>query len=315
MRCLAVIGLCAVCTGAFAQAKKPTIMVMPSEEWCKSNNYMTEYAAQGKTELVPDYKAALQDNFELAGVISKIGELMAERGFPLKDLSSVIRSLHQENMEDEMLQSSTSGAELAETPYENLLKRAKADIIIEVTWEILTTGPKKSVSYIVRGLDSYTNIQVAAASGTGAPSISAEIPVLLEEAVIEKMDNFTGQLQAHFDDLLTNGREVTVGIKVFDNGSGTNLESEFDGEMLTDIIDNWMYENTEGHRYNVSDATENMMLMEQVRIPVYNAKGRPLDTRNFVNELRKFLRKPPYNVECKLITKGLGRADLIIGEK
>lgn len=298
-----------------AQVKKPTIMVVPADAWCSNNDYMLTYESQGVKTSVPDYKSALQNDIDLLNVITKIGELMAERGFPLKDLSSTIRSLEQTSAENEMLTSSTSGALLAETPYEKLLDRAKADILIELVWKINTTGPKRSVTYTLRGIDAYTNKQIAAATGTGEPSFSAETPVLLEEAVLNNMDNFASQLQAHFDDLMTNGREVSVEVRVFDNGPGTNLESEFDGEMLTDIIEEWMYNNTMEHRYNLSDATENRMLLEQVRIPLYRDNGMPMDTRSFVNNLRRFLRKPPYSVDCKLLTKGLGKAVLVIGEK
>ncbi len=290
-------------------------MVIPADAWCAANHYMRSYEAQGIKTDVPDYKAALQNDIDLLNVITKIGELMAERGFPLKDLSSTIRSMEQSSAENQMLTSSTSGASLAETPYEQLLNRAKADILIELVWKMNVTGPKRSVTYTLRGLDAYTNKQIAAASGTGEPSLAAETPVLLEEAVLNNMDNFAAQLQAHFDDLLTNGREVNMEILVFDNGSGQNLESEFDGEMLTDIIDEWMYNNTQEHRYNISDATENRMLLEQVRIPLYRSNGMPMDTRSFANNLRRFLRGAPYNVECKLLTKGLGKAILVIGEK
>ncbi|WP_294607322.1 DUF6175 family protein [uncultured Bacteroides sp.] len=300
---------------AFAQVKKPTIMVIPADAWCANNNYMRSYEAQGVKTDVPDYKSALQNDIDLLNVITKIGELMAERGFPLKDLSSTIRSMEQSSAENQMLTSSASGASLAETPYEQLLNRAKADILVELVWKINVTGPKRSVTYTLRGLDAYTNKQIAAATGTGATSLSAETPVLLEEAVLNNMDNFASQLQAHFDDLQTNGREVNVEILVFDNGSGKNLETEFDGEMLTDIIDGWMYNNTQEHRYNVSDATENRMLLEQVRIPLYRENGMPMDTRSFANNLRRYLRAAPYNVECKLLTKGLGKAILVIGEK
>lgn len=307
---LAVMG-----QAAFAQVKKPTIMVIPADAWCANNNYMRSYEAQGVKTDVPDYKSALQNDIDLLNVITKIGELMAERGFPLKDLSSTIRSMEQSSAENQMLTSSASGASLAETPYEQLLNRAKADILVELVWKINVTGPKRSVTYTLRGLDAYTNKQIAAATGTGATSLSAETPVLLEEAVLNNMDNFASQLQAHFDDLQTNGREVNVEILVFDNGSGKNLETEFDGEMLTDIIDGWMYNNTQEHRYNVSDATENRMLLEQVRIPLYRENGMPMDTRSFANNLRRYLRAAPYNVECKLLTKGLGKAILVIGEK
>ena len=298
-----------------AQIKKPTIMVIPADVWCADNGYMESFEAQGVTTDVPNYKAALQNDMDLLNVITKIGELMAERGFPLKDLSSTLRGLEQSVAENEMLTSSTSGAMLAETPYEKLINRAKADILIEVLWKINETGPKRSVTYTLRGLDAYTYKQVAAASGTGEPSMTAETPVLLEEAVLNHMDNFAAQLQTHFDDLQTYGREVSLEILVFDNGSGLNLESEFDGEMLTDIIDEWMYNNTQEHRYNLSDATENRMALEQVRIPLYRSNGMPMDTRAFANNLRRFLRAEPYNVTCKLLTKGLGKAILVIGEK
>ena len=310
--------LCLLFTGGlavFSQVKKPTIMVIPADAWCVNNHYVMSYETQGVTTDVPDYKSALQHDIDLLNVITKVGELMAERGFPLKDLSATIRNMEQSSAENEMLTSATSGAALAETPYEKLLSRAKADILIELVWKINTVGPKRSVTYTLRGLDAYTNKQIAAATGTGAPSIAAEIPVLLEEAVLNNMDNFASQLQTYFEDLQTNGREVAVEVRTFDNGSGLNLESEFGGEMLTDIIDSWMYNHTVEHRYNLSDATENRMLLEQVRIPLYRENGMPMDTRSFVNNLRKDLRKAPYNIECKVLTKGLGKAVLVLGEK
>jgi len=88
---------------------------------------------------------------------------------------------------------------------------------MELTYTINTTGPKKSVSYTLRGLDAYTDKQIAGDSGTGAPSFSAELPVLLEEAVLAHIDNFNAQLQAHFDDMFANGREIIVRIKKFDS--------------------------------------------------------------------------------------------------
>ena len=297
------------------QAKKPTIMVVPADVWCSENGYMTTYDNQGDEVSVPDYEKAVQNDMDLVNAITKIGELMAERGLPLKDLASTVRSIRQSSDEDEMTVSRSSGSSLAESPLDKLLNRAKADILVELAWKINTVGPKQSVTYTLRGIDAYTNKQVAAAQGTGAPSFSAEIPVLIEEATLEKMDGFIAQLQAHFDDLLANGREVNVNIRVFDNGSGMSLEDEYDGYELIDIIDDWMAQNTVQHRYSLTDATENMMRFEQVRIPLYRENGMPMDTRRFVTELRRYLGKEPFNITSKVLTKGLGRADLVLGEK
>ena len=300
---------------SFAQAKKPTIMVIPADVWCSENGYMESFNNQGKFTKVPNYEAAVQENMDLVNAITKIGELMAERGFPLKDLATTIRNINQSTAEDEMTTSRTSGATLAESPLDKLLNRAKADILVELTWKINTIGPKNSVTYTLRGLDAYTGKQVAASQGTGAQSFSAEIPVLIEEAALEHIDNFCSQLQAHFDDLVENGREVVVNIRLFDNGSGMTLEDEYGGEMLMDIIDDWMAQNTVNHRYSLTDATENVMRFEQVRIPLYNENGTAMDTRRFVRNLSRYLGKAPFSIDSKILTKGLGRADLVLGEK
>jgi len=79
-----LVGICLMASG---QAKKPTLMVVPSDSWMEKNGYMTPFDNQGKIVLIPDYKAAVR-NSDLLMVIGKINELMAERGFPLKDLES-----------------------------------------------------------------------------------------------------------------------------------------------------------------------------------------------------------------------------------
>ena len=312
---LAIVSIALLPLSMMGQAKKPTLMVIPADTWCTANGYMIEMEEQGKTTRVADYETAIQKDMDLYNVITKIGELMSDQGFPLKDLSQTVKSIKQSAAEDEMTTSRTGGSTLAETPLDRLLNRAKADILIELAWKVNTVGPKHSITYTLRGLDAYTNKQIAAAQGTGAPSFSAELPVLLEEAVVEKMDGFVSQLQAHFDDLMENGREVDIDVRIFDNGSGLSFEEEYNGEELTDIIDNWMAENTVNHRYNLSDATDMVMRFEQVRIPLYRQNGRPMDTRQFVVELRKYLSATPYSITSKVVTKGLGRANLILGEK
>lgn len=297
---------------ASAQAKKPTIMVVPSDVWCTKNGYMIDYDNQGTVERIPDYKKALQENSDLLLVISKIGELMADRGFPLKTLEGSIKSLQSESAEDAML-TSKNGAEINESPIDKLRKTAKSDIIMQVTWTINQTGPKKSITFILNGIDSYSDKQIASASGTGEPSFSAELPVLLEEAVLSQLDNFNAQLQAHFEDLLTNGREISLRIKTFSNFDG-DLENEYNGEELGSIIEKWISDNTVQGRFNTTDATESMMFFEQVRIPLYDPNNRALDARGWAKDLQKMLRDK-YQITAKLMTKGLGQATIVIGDK
>lgn len=298
---------------AFGQAKKPTIMVVPSDNWCITNGFFLEFDNQGTKVKIPDYKRAFQENSDLNLVISSLNDMMSERGFPLKNMESAIKTLEAEAAENNML-TSKSGAGVSESPVDALKRVAKADIIMQLTWTVNTTGPKKSITFNLQGLDSYTDKQIAGAQGTGAPSFSAEIAVLLQEAVTTHIDNFNSKLQLHFEDMFANGREIIIRIKKFDSWS-EDLESEFDGKELSTIIEDWMAANTVKGRFNTTDATENMMLFEQVRIPMFDDSGKAVDARGFARNLQKFLKDAPYSITNKLMMKGLGQAVIVLGEK
>lgn len=309
LSCLCLFGM----NVAFGQAKKPTIMVVPSDNWCILNGYFMEFDNQGTKVKIPDYKKALQENTDLLAVISKINTLMADRGFPLKNLESAIKTLESESAENSML-SSKSGAAVAESPVDKLKKVAKADIIMQLTWKVNATGPKKSITFILSGLDAYTDKQIAGAEGTGAPSFSAEVPVLLEEAILAHLDKFNTGLQAHFDDMFANGREIIIRVKKFDSWDG-DLEKDYAGKELGDAIEEWLKNNTVKGRFSTTDATENMMLFEQVRIPLFDEGGKAVDARQFVKGLQKYLAAAPFTIVNKLMTKGLGQAVIVLGEK
>ena len=299
-------------TLSFGQAKKPTLMVVPADNWCIANNYVDKINDQGTVKDVPNYKRALQNSSECYNVITKINTLMSDRSFPLKDLSSVLKSMTNNTVMD-IVTTSSSGAELAESTLDLIKRNSNADIILELNWQVNTVGPKKSITYSLAAKDSYTDKQIAGAQGTGSPSFSADLPVLLEEAVVANMDNFCAQLQAHFDDMMENGREVTMEVKVVEDGSGINLASEYKGEELTDIIDDWVSDNSVNHRYNLSQGSNNFLKFEQIRIPLFQANGRPNDTRRWTRDLSKFL-TTKYQISSKVDIRGLGKAVLLIGE-
>lgn len=299
---------------AMGQAKKPTLMVMPSEAWCMEHGYTQPFDNQGTTETIPDYKAAVSSDKQLTAIITKINTLMADRGFPLKDMQQTLRNISSLAAEEQVITSSKSGASITESPLDRLRRTAKADIILEIDWNVNTIGPKNSITYNIRALDAYSSKQVAGAEGTGKGSFSAEIPVLLEEAVQDHMDSFVERLQAHFDDMFAHGREVVLDLRIFDS-SDISFEKEYNNYELSEIIDNWLADNCVEHRFSKTDATETMILYEQVRIPLYKTNGMAQDTYGFARDLARFLGADPYKIPVKTINRGLGRCLLIIGEK
>ena len=286
---------------ASAQIKKPELMVIPSDVWCISNGYYTEVDNMGVIAKVPNYKQALQENMGLKLAIAKLNDLMAEREFPLQSLEQMIKNLEQRRMEDNMTMSK-AGNELAESPLDEVARMAKCDIILELSWEMKDFGPKHSLAYILEARDAYTSKSIGASAGTGAMRWSWE--------------TWTSRLMNHFTEMQTIGREITMDVKVFaNNAAGVDLETEFDGEELVDIINNWLQLNTIQGRFSMPYASENVANFTQVRIPVYDERGRAIDANGFAKQLAKYLRQSPYNIPCKVMVKGLGRAVIVLGEK
>jgi hypothetical protein len=308
------ISFFAIASSSFGQAKKPTLMILPSDNWCEQRIFMTEFDNQGTKQKVPNYKQAFQEDTELGQVISKIGSLMIDRGFPLKDAEQELKAIESRTAEDNMTTSITSGSSISESPLDKLKNKAKADIIIQIWWKVTKTDNGKVVSFVLEAFDAYTSKRIAASSGNGLPNNADIVPVLLQNAILANIDPFAAQLQTHFDDMFNNGREILLTVKKW-NSWNKNMETEIDGKEITDYINKWMQENTVKGKFSMADASENIIRCDQVRIPLYDANNNALDARQFAKGLQKYLKAAPFNFEVKLMTRGLGEAILVLGEK
>jgi hypothetical protein len=298
---------------AVAQTKKPTLMILPSDNWCEQRFFMTEFDNQGTKQKVPNYKQAFQEDTEIGQVISKIGSLMIDRGFPLKDAEQEIKAIESRTAEDNMT-ASKSGSSISESPLDKLKNKAKADIIIQIWWKVNNTAQGKSISFTLEAFDAYTSKRIASATSPGAVVSNDIVPVMIYNAVLAQIDPFNKQLQQHFEDMCKNGREIVLTVKKW-NSWDKDLETEIDGKELTDYLVEWMKQNTVKGRFNLTDATENKLFFEQVRIPMCEDNKEALDARQFAKGLQKYLKQAPFNYEVKLMTRGLGEAILVIGEK
>jgi hypothetical protein len=294
----------------FGQAKKPTLMILPSDNWCEQRYFMTEFDNQGTKQKVPNYKQAFQEDTELGQVITKLNSLLIRKAFEPKVAEQELKSIEAKSAEDNMTKSNASGSTIAESQLDKLRKRVKMDIIIQLWWKV---NKDKSVSFTLEAFDSYTNKSIAA-QPFNAPSSDDIMPVKLEKSVVNVIDPFLADLQKHFDDMFKNGREVIISVKRWDNWEN-NFETEINGDELTDHINKWMNDNTVNKRFNRTEATENIIVFEQVRIPIYDKNNNPMDAREFAKGLAKYLKADPFKYEVKLMQRGLGEAILVVGEK
>lgn len=301
----------AILQGLNAQ-KKPTVMILPSDHWCEMRYYMTAYDNQGQQIKIPDYRKAFLEDVELGPVVGKIGEILTKMGYSLKDAEQELKNINVKQAEDNVTQSKTSGAMLAENPLDVLKRRIKSDILIQISWDLSKTGLGHATTFTLEAFDSYTSKRIATSIGT--TNGQGLVSDLLVDAVQENVKEFDKQLDNWFKDQKKNGREISLIIRCWDNWTN-NLETEYNGEELTDCIQDWLRQNCVNETFNLSDGTETFLQFEQVRIPLLDDKGNAQDARGFATMLRKYLAKSPFNITSKVMQRGLGEAILVLGEK
>ncbi len=295
------------------QEKKPTLMIVPSDNWCTMRYFTQTFDNQGTNVRVPDYQRAFQEDTEIREVIAKVGQIMTSYGYSLKDCEQELKTIANRQAEDNVTMSKTSGASLVESPLDVLKRRAKADIIVQVDWKVNNSGKGKVVTFTLEAFDTYSSKRVATSTGTGKPSNDV-LPKMLEDAVKANVKEFDKQLCQYFAQIQKDGREIVFTIRCWDSWD-MDLEEEFGGEELIDCIQEWMRKNTVNGNFNLTDQTEDMAQFEQVRIPCFDDKGNATDARSFATALRKYLSKAPYEITSKVMIRGLGEAIIVLGEK
>lgn len=301
-------------------ARKPTIMVVPSDAWCIRNGFYSDVDIDGDIEKNMDYVKAFQENSDIRVLIAKMGDIMAKEGFPIKSFEEKLKDLAGDAGYNSLV-TNKDGESLRETSIDFLNKSAKPDIILDLDFNVQRIGPKRQVSFNLTALDAYSGAIISGNTGVGSNS-SAPLTTLLEESVLSFMDNFINGLQRHFDDMFKYGRVIEVEMRVFD-GYFDNFETEFEYNGMTaelgDIINVWFELNTVEGRYSEQSRSEVQMIFEDVRMPMtainpLSGRESAMDAGKFINGLTKML-KDNYGIPTKRFIRGQGKVLLVLGEK
>lgn len=308
---LIVLILSILSLSSYAQ-KKPTLMILPSDNWCIQHQFMIPYDNQGTLERIPNYRQAFQENAELKTVISKMGELMIKLGYSLKDAEMEIKNISTRTAEDNVTFSKSTGARILESPIDALKRKAKADIIIQIGWTIARVTGGRSLCFTIEAFDAYTSKRIATVNESydASEQIVADA---VQNAIKKQLKQFDKQIDDYFSAMKSKGRETLLIIRTWDNWEN-NLETEYDGNELIYHIQMWLAQNTVNGKYNLSDVSDDMAQFEQVMIPLKDKQGIDLDAQNFARGLQNYI-KNKFNITSKLMMRGLGEAIIIMGEK
>lgn len=295
------------------KAMKPIIMVVPEKAWCINNGFVRD-----DNPNAPDYEKALLNNDAL-NVITKMGGIMQERGYPLKNLQSALDDLKNEDSMDVALTSKSDG-EIIEDDLDKLTRIAQADILVNIAFTRTTYGPRNMVEFRVTSIDAATNKQIGGETGRSSAS-GAPITSLLEESVLSFMDNFTASIERHFEDVVANGREGSVIFKIASD-SPLNFESEVslngDTGELSEAIDYWMDEHATNGSYTQNGKSRTRLSYEQVRFPLFGkgkfgSKAKAINMEGFIKPITSFLSQ--FGLSVSTTPVGIGKVYVVLGGK
>lgn len=292
-----------------SQQQKPTMLVLPSDQLLQRYGKLKQQEALGKTLQVRDYAGYLLTDEDSKFIISTIQSKFIDFGYPLNDLEQTLKSINDQEMID-----AVDGIQKdAKTV---LLTSAKPDIILELDYSIQTDRStrdfKKSLTYTLRAIDAFSNKVVATIQQTNFDNGKDKTPAGLMQAALEKdSKTFTQQINDHFNNIVANGRDITLRVTI-ENGVNLTMSDEcLDGDAYSDFIIDWVKVNTLQGAYNMSRNTETEMYFTNVRIKTLNENGTQYSAYDFARELSKALNKG-CGIKSKNTTQGLGDATISI---
>lgn len=256
--CFLICTLCfSVNVEAQTKAKKPRLVVIPSDKLMKTLHCLEVTDDMGVEGRIPNYDKALLDT-DLGSAIAKIGEIFKSTyGFPLTSLEQELKTI--------------KGKGVSVIP---------VDIRIELNYKIEQQGPRKYLYFELLGIDQYSSKQIAAASGESAPAIGGTVTNLLQEAVMSKTDKFVNDIGVYFDEMASNGRESRLTIK----SDVAQLN-----RVVIKMTEEWLTENCVNSSFSTDNVEASEINISQAMMPLFDANGKPLAASDFYNGLAKYL--------------------------
>jgi len=287
----------------------PTIMVIPSDALLNRIGCFTTVNSQGKPSYVRSYDKAFIVNDDLRFIIANIEGAFANIGYPLVNMEQQLKMISNENAMDEM-----EGIE--HNLRAQLINNSRPDFIIEIDYE-LKTDPKsrnldKSLTYIVKCLDVFTNKPIGSITRTGIGKGDGinDIPTLIEQDFPESIGQLQVNITSHYADLLANGTEITLRVAV-QQQAGVKIDDYCGDEEIGEQIINWLKKNTVNSSYKMVKNTSSEMRFTNIRIFTSDENGNSYTAYDFAKDLKKALYKG-CKIDCANRTQSIGDAYLQI---
>lgn len=214
--------------------------------------------------------------------ITKVKEAFDQRGVNTIDFRAKLKQLQNSEV-------MTEDQEL--TLKDEVIKLSGADIYVEIEANKDYSRTGSSVTCIMTAYDASTGESLANKVATSPKFKTDNYEKLTQKAIEAEVDNLLNTIQNKFEDIVKNGRTVTmeVGVEI---GSDLDLDAEVDdsGAYLSELIEEWIEENAHNNYFHVQGQSNTKMVFDIIKIPLKDATGKNYRVSKFVIALRKFLK-------------------------
>lgn len=242
---------------------QPTIMVIP-------------FAKEDQQLLT-----ALEENGALRVAVTKVKEGFDDRGYSTIDFRGKLSQLNNDRVME--MENSTSIKQ-------EVIELSGADIYVEVEVQKNRSGSGNSVAIVMTAYDAFSSQSLANKVGTSPKFYTEDYAKLTERALGNTVEELLNTMQLKFDDIVANGRTISINIG-FSATAEADMDAEIgdDGDLLSDVLEDWLYDNAHQHYYHLQGVTGTKMIVDAFKVPLRDASGRNYRVTRLAAKLRKHL--------------------------
>lgn len=266
---------------------QPTIMVIP---FAKENE---------------DMRTILEADFNKKIAISKVKE-----GFDNRDFTTVDFVAKLKQAMDDKIFTSDKQSDLKST----MIQFSGADIYVEVDLEDYKSSSGNSAKVVLTAYDASTALALANKTCISPRFNTSDYGALVTRAlgsnstftdgdtkkntgeVVPCLEDFLNTINKRFSDVVANGRPIKVNFSLSPNSKLTfSSDIKPDGLPLSDVLDNWMGDNSVKNNYHNAGGSDLKLFFDLVRIPLKDENNRNYNPTKFALKIYQFLKSKGLN--------------------
>lgn len=242
---------------------QPTIMVIP-------------FAKEDQQLLT-----ALEDNAALRVAVTKIKEGFDDRGYNTIDFRGKINQLKNDQV---MEMDNTTSIK------QEVIELSGADIYVEVEVQRSLSSSGNAVTVVMSAYDAFSGQSLANKVATSPRFYTDDYAKLTERALGDTVEELLNTLQLKFDDIVINGRTISINFG-FDASSLIDMDVEVgdSGDLLSDVLEDWLYDNAYQHYYHLQGVTGTKMIVDAFKVPLKDTSGRNYRVTRLAASLNKYI--------------------------